>query len=510
MTPDALEGKSCRWLLDSTTDAMIVVEQGGKILLANPPVERLFGYTQAEMRRSISIETLIQGGYRHARRQARDEHFQHACIDPISAGRELYGITKDGTEFPVDVSLSHLELEQGYLVLATIHDASARKRGKQSLVKQDAQLRESVARIQAMVDTAVDGIITIDDHGNIDSFNPAAEQMFGYTQAEVIGKNVSMLMPSPYCEEHDAYLDRYLETGEKKIIGIGREVAGKRKDSSIFPIELSVGEMRFDSRHMFTGIVRDITERKQAQEQQAQLLHELESANVELKDFAYVVSHDLKAPLRAIGSLADWIAADNADKFDDQGREQLHLLTGRVRRMDNLIDGILQYSRVGRVREDWVAVDLSQLVKNVIDLLSPPPTITVTLDNDLPTVTLEQTRILQVFQNLLDNAIKYMDKPYGEIRIGCIADGKMWRFSIRDNGPGIKKRHFERIFQLFQTLAPRDRVESTGVGLSVVRKIIEMYGGRIWLESEPGEGCTFFFTLPRTPGGARSISGEES
>jgi len=249
---------------------------------------------------------------------------------------------------------------------------------------------------------------------------------------------------------------------------------------------------------LFLFIVRELAERKQAEEQRTLLLHELEHANEELKNFGYVVSHDLKAPLRAIGSLADWLSTDYADKFDDEGREHMRLLISRVRRMDGLIDGILQYSRVGRVKETVIAVDLNRLVREVIDLLAPPKNIAISIGNFLPTVMTEPTRIQQVFQNLLSNAIKYLDKPEGRIHIACVAEGGQWKFSIADNGPGIDQQHFEKIFQLFQTLAPRDRVESTGVGLALVKKIVEMYGGRIWLESTVGRGSTFFFTLPRT------------
>lgn len=249
---------------------------------------------------------------------------------------------------------------------------------------------------------------------------------------------------------------------------------------------------------LYRHIRYEIRGRKQVEERQAQLVHELESANEELRNFAYVVSHDLKAPLRAISSLADWVVTDYADKFDDEGREHMRLLLGRVRRMDGLIDGILQYSRVGRVKEAGVAVDLGQLVHEVIDLLSPPPNIAITIDNPLPTVVAERTRLQQLFQNLLSNAIKYMDKPGGKIRIGCVAVGNKWKLSVSDNGPGIEERHFEKIFQLFQTLAPRDRVESTGVGLALVKKIVEMYGGEVWVESKVGEGSTFFLTLPRS------------
>ena len=237
--------------------------------------------------------------------------------------------------------------------------------------------------------------------------------------------------------------------------------------------------------------------RKRAEEKQAQLLKQVESANKELAEFAYVVSHDLKAPLRAIDSLVRWLVDDYGDKFDDDGREQIGLLLGRVRRMHNLIDGILQYSRVGRVRENRVDVDLGVSVPEVIDLLAPPAHIKVVVETPLPTVTAEKTRIEQVFQNLLSNAVKYMDKPQGLIRVGCLDDGDHWRFYVADNGPGIEEKDFERIFLIFQTGKPRDQVDSTGVGLAVVKKAVELYGGRIWVESRIGEGSTFFFTYPK-------------
>jgi signal transduction histidine kinase len=242
---------------------------------------------------------------------------------------------------------------------------------------------------------------------------------------------------------------------------------------------------------------KEITERKKAEQRQAQLLEQLEKTNQELKDFAYIVSHDLKAPLRGINTLAKWISTDYADKFDQEGKEQMDLLLNRVDRMHNLIDGILQYSRIGRVKEERVRVNLNELVPDIIDLIAPPENITIKIENDLPLIECDKTRITQVFQNLLSNAVKYMDKPQGQIRIGCIEEDDFWRFSVSDNGPGIEERHFEKIFQLFQTLAPRDEVESTGIGLTVVKKIVEMYGGRIWVESKVGQGSTFCFTLPR-------------
>jgi PAS domain S-box-containing protein len=385
-------------------------------------------------------------------------------------------------------------------------EIAERRQVEERLVREDAQLRESEARIRAIVATAVDGIVTIDERGIVDTFNPAAERAFGYAAAEVVGQNVSMLMPAPYRDAHDGYLARYLASGEKRIIGVGREVVGQRKDGNVFPMDLAVGEARIGARRLFTAVVRDIHARKAAEAQLKDALVHLESANEELKNFAYVVSHDLKAPLRGIGSLADWLASDYADKLDGQGREYLALLKNRVTRMDGLIDGVLEYSRVGRVKETRVAVDLNALVPEIVDALAAPPSVMISVQDPLPTVVAERTRLRQLFQNLIGNAIKHLDRPHGEVRVAAHDDGDHYTFSVADNGPGIDPRHHERIFQLFQTLSPRDRKESTGVGLALVKKIVELYGGRVWLESQTGQGSTFFFTLPKA--GTSTATGE--
>lgn len=276
----------------------------------------------------------------------------------------------------------------------------------------------------------------------------------------------------------------------------------------------------------------EVKERKQVEEVIRERTAQLEAVNRELESFAYVVSHDLKAPLRAITSLSSWLEADYADKLDEQGRESLGLLVQRATRMNSLIDGILQYSRVGRVREEMQLVDVGMVVKDVIDLVAPPEHVAVILEMKLPALLCEKTRIFQVFQNLISNAVKHLDKPRGIIRIGCVDSSEFrvgssetkpsdsaeretipqsaslvprpssvkddyYTFYVSDNGPGIEEKYFDKIFQLFQTLKPRDEVENTGVGLTIVKKIVEMYGGRIWVESKLGEGSTFWFTLPK-------------
>jgi light-regulated signal transduction histidine kinase (bacteriophytochrome) len=224
---------------------------------------------------------------------------------------------------------------------------------------------------------------------------------------------------------------------------------------------------------------------------------ELRRSNKELEKFAYVVSHDLKAPLRGISSLAGWIAEDYAEILDDEGRENLGLMVSRVQRMNDLIDGILRYSRAGRQMGRPESVDSGQLARDVIELLAPPDNVATRIEGTLPEVTYDRTQLEQVLQNLIGNGFKHMDKPVGEIVVSCQDNGHFWEFHVRDNGPGIPEEHFDRIFELFQTLKPRDELEATGVGLAVAKRIVERHGGSIHVERAAGGGSHFKFTVPK-------------
>lgn len=245
----------------------------------------------------------------------------------------------------------------------------------------------------------------------------------------------------------------------------------------------------------------EILERQKAEQQQAELIKKVDNINKDLKDFASIVSHDLKEPLRNIKALATWILDDCSDKLGKEANEQLKMLLGRVDRMDELIDGVFRYSRAGRTQENPLQVDLNTFIPEIIDMLAPPENIKITIENPMPVIECEETRLMQLFQNLLGNAIKYMDKSTGQIKISCVEEDDFWKFSVADNGPGIEEKHFERIFKMFQALSVGDRPEGMGVGLTIAKKIAEMCGGKIWVESHVGKGSTFFFTLPKEKAG---------
>lgn len=224
---------------------------------------------------------------------------------------------------------------------------------------------------------------------------------------------------------------------------------------------------------------------------------DLQRSNRELEEFAYIVSHDLRAPLRGISTLITWLREDYINHFDEMGVEMLELLIQRVYRLDALIHGILEFSRVGRDEQKAELVDTKRLIAQTVDTLSPPDHIEITILNEMPLIKAEPIRLGQLFQNIIDNSIKYNDKEQGEIQIGCRSTGDFWEFTIADNGPGIDPKYHQKIFQIFQTLETDESVQSTGVGLSLVKKIVTLYGGTITVESTVGEGTQFIFTLPK-------------
>jgi PAS domain S-box-containing protein len=306
--------------------------------------------------------------------------------------------------------------------------------------------------------------------------------------------------------DDQAGLANYMKWLRESVDIIQAEYRIRRKDGTwcywsehAMPVLDSEGNPR-----KWIGACVDITERKEAQKNLEKLNMELKSsvrglsqANKQLEEFAYIAAHDLKRPLRGIGTLADWLIRDYADKFDDAGKEQVRLLNKRAKQMSALIDSIQQYSMLGQSSQKKQKADLNEVLSEVISVVAPPENIEIIIENELPVLMCEKNHIMQIFQNLLSNAIKYMDKPIGQIKVSCAEEDYFWKFSVADNGPGINNRHTEKIFKIFQTLSPRDGIESTGIGLSIVKKLVELNNGKVWVESDVGQGSTFFFTLPK-------------
>jgi signal transduction histidine kinase len=251
---------------------------------------------------------------------------------------------------------------------------------------------------------------------------------------------------------------------------------------------------------------QEITERRLTETKLAELNKELETtvnklslANRDLADLTYVAAHDLKTPLRAIGSLASMMAQDYADKLDTEAKNLFGLLTGRSERINDLLNALIEYTQIERIQCENEQVDLNEMVNKVIKDASIPANIEIAITNELPIITCGKFHVARIFRNLISNAVKFMDKPKGRIEIALMDKEEFWAFSVKDNGPGIDNKYFAKIFRPFQTLNIKDEVETTGVGLALVKKIVDMYDGAVWVESEPGVGSTFFFALPKQP-----------
>jgi PAS domain S-box-containing protein len=376
----------------------------------------------------------------------------------------------------------------------------------------------SEERLRAVFDTAVDAIVLIDSRGIITACNGATERLFGWTHRELVGRNVSVLMPSPDREAHDDYIERYLSTGERRIIGIGREVTALRRDGSRFPIDLSVSEFRIGGEVSFAGLVRDSTDRKESAAALARSNRALEDRNRELQNIVYVTSHDLRSPLvniqgfgqelkRSCARLSELalVPARSPDQerelrhiVDEEIPEALHFVLGSATKMDGLLAGLLRLSRLGRAALRVEALDMNALVREVATAMEfqiqrAGARLTV---GELPPCRGDATQVGQVFSNLLDNALKYAQpgRP-PEITISGEKNDTAATYRIRDNGIGIAAAHQARVFEVFHRLDAA-RGEGEGLGLAIAQRILERHDGSITVESEPGRGCTFIVTLP--------------
>jgi two-component system sensor kinase FixL len=461
------------------------VNTEGLYTYSNPVVEKVLGYKPEEIVGKKYFYDFFAPDVK--------EELKKAALEAFARGESFRGfvnpnVRKDGSIVFLETTGTPIVDDKGNLCgyRGADRDITERK-------KVEEALKESEQRLTVILNSILTGVVIVDaETREIVDCNPLAAKIIGLPKEGIIGKVChKFICPAEKGRCPISDLGQVVDHAERVLI---------RGDGEETPILKTATPVFWQGHQYLIESFIDITERKGAEQRQAQLLEDLEKVNRELKDFAYIVSHDLKAPLRGIKTLAEWLTTDYSDKLDENGKEQMNLLVGRVNRMQNLIDGVLQYSRIGRVKEDMVQINLNELVSEVIDMVAPPANISITIENELPTVKCERTCVTQVFQNLISNAVKYMDKPQGWVKIGFVEEDGWWKFGVSDNGPGIEKKYFEKIFQIFQTLARRDDKESTGIGLSIVKKIIEAHGGKVWVESKVGEGSTFYFTVPKNVG----------
>ena len=479
-----------RGLLEAAPDAMVVVNHSGDIVLLNVQAEKQFGYRRDELL-GQKVKNIIPEGF--AERLIADgiRTAAEALAQQIGTGIELYGLRKDGTEFPIEIMLSPLESAEGILVTAAIRDISVRKTAEKHLAQMEARYR-------GLLEAAPDAMVVVNQSGGIVLLNVQAEKQFGYRRDELVGEMVKNIIPEGFAERLAADALRSPEDALAQQIGTGIELYGRRKDGGGFPIEIMLSPLESAEGILVTAAIRDITARKTAEAHLVRKVEELNRSNQELEQFAYIASHDLQEPLRMVASYTQLLSRRYKGKLDSDADEFIAFAVDGASRMQRLIKDLLAYSRVGTKGKDLLDVSSEDVLRQaLINLRGAIEESGALVTHDfLPTILADETQLVQLFQNLVGNAIKYQKPGVPRVHISASNNGdNKWIFSVQDNGLGIESRYLEKIFGVFQRLHKRDEFAGTGIGLAICKKIVERHGGSISVESRFGEGSTFRFAL---------------
>jgi PAS domain S-box-containing protein len=404
-------------------------------------------------------------------------------------------LEKEGNR-PVQVTTIPFQNEHGEWLVAEINvDITERK-------KTEEDLRQSKALIEAVVEN-VPLMIFLKEAADLRFviFNRTGEELLGYDRKDLLGKNNLDLYPPDQAANFMAK-DREVLDGEAGFLDIPEEPINTAKKGQRLLHTRKVCIRGGDGITKFLlGISEDITDRKKAEKQMANYAKELEQINKELDDFTYIVSHDLKEPLRSIDAFSKFLEEDYRDKLNEEAQNYIKRIRANAAKMQDLIEDLLEVSRIERSKAPFEEVDAAALVeeaKQRLEFAIKEKNATIVTANELPKIYCDRVRFTEVFANLISNAIKFNNKSEPRIEIGCLSTDKNHEFYVRDNGPGIEERYFNRIFEIFQRLGRKEDTEGTGAGLTIVKKIIEMHHGSVRVESTVGEHTTFYFTIPKT------------
>lgn len=465
-------------IVDNTVDGLITIDEKGHIETFNKACEQIFGYTASEVI-GQNVKVLMPAPYHDEHDGYLKNYHNTGNKKIIGTGRQVEGKRKDDSIFPLDLSISEVDIKGRKIYSGIVRDIT--------------EVQEAQQRLAAVLDNTVDGLITIDEFGKVEHYNKACEVIFGYQSNEVIGQNVKMLMPEPYHGEHDSYLKNYHETGEKKIIGTGREVEGQRKDGSIFPLDLSVSGVNVQGRTLYSGIVRDISARKDAEEK-------IQQANAELEEFSYRTSHDLRSPLVSSISLLSVISEAIQNDEKDIALEGTDFVKKSLRKLEELVKDILLLTKTKNIQEEEKDIDFATITEQSIDKFKNMDHFErLDIQQDfrfIGCLKAQKSRVILIVENLISNAVKYQDinKANSFIKISSYQTKHHVVLEVHDNGLGVPKNQQDNLFKMFKRFHPKTSFGS-GLGLYMMKKSADILHGHICYE-DSGDGSIFTLELP--------------
>lgn len=491
--------KRLKAVIDHVIDGIITITDIGIIDSFNHAATTIFGYSPDDVI-GQNVKILMPEPFHREHDGYLHHHNTTGEKKIIGSGREVVGQRKDGTTFPLDLAVTDFSIDGQRYFLGIIRDLSERQRTQDELAVVQSKL-------QGVFNSVIDGVIIIDAKGIIDAFNPAAEGIFGFTEQQVLGRNVKMLMPEPYRSGHDGYLNNHLTTGDKKIIGIGREVSGRCKDGSVFPMDLAVSPMQISGKPMFVGLVRNITERKQHEKDMRLAKLTAESANRMKSEFLANMSHELRTPLNAIIGYSEMLKEDAEDEGNTQTMDDLNKICTSGNHLLKLINDVLDLAKIeaGRVERAYEKIAVFTLVQEVAMVIQHQMQnndnhFDIDCHEDIGEIIGDEVKLRQILFNLLSNAAKFTNK--GLVTLAVKRQGQQGNqqlsFTVSDSGIGMTPEQVGKVFIPFvQADASTTRqFGGTGLGLAISKDICEIMGGHISAQSEFGKGSTFTVLIP--------------